>query len=383
MEMGIQTLHNDVHEANKRGHDNEAIKLAMHKLRQYGFKISNHYMPGLYTSTVEKDIETFRIAFATPWIKSDELKFYPTAVIPNTELYELYKQWAHKPLSSEGLEHIIRTVEFEIMPSYARIKRLARDFDTNEVVAWANTPNLRQLLEDRMQKEFAVNESERKRQYGRLYPNCHSVSSCEAFVEECTIPMGIVNTNYEWLDGTSRELDDRMETRIIAWSIDTAALREFVCLCTRCRELRHKEVSVLPSNVFLVVRRYRSSVGEEYFIAFEDEVGYLRWFTRLLLPDVEHALERPGLGKKTALIRELHVYGSVQRLQSIDAKDGEIKAQHVGLGWQLMRLAEQLSAHRKYKKVSVISGIGVKKYYEKLWYQEEGTYMTKEMADVV
>ena len=45
MEMGVQTLHNDVHEANKRGHDNEAIRKAMHKLRQYGFKISNHYMP--------------------------------------------------------------------------------------------------------------------------------------------------------------------------------------------------------------------------------------------------------------------------------------------------------------------------------------------------
>ena len=45
MEMGIQTLHNSVHELNKRGHDNDAIVRAMHKLRQYGFKISNHYMP--------------------------------------------------------------------------------------------------------------------------------------------------------------------------------------------------------------------------------------------------------------------------------------------------------------------------------------------------
>lgn len=80
-----------MHEANVRGHDNQAIREAMHKLRQYGFKISNHYMPGLYTSTPEKDLETFQIAFSTPWIKSDELKFYPTAVIPNTPLYDLFK----------------------------------------------------------------------------------------------------------------------------------------------------------------------------------------------------------------------------------------------------------------------------------------------------
>gem|GEM_PF-6827309 len=35
IEMGIQTLHNPVHEANVRGHDNQAIRDAMHKLRQY------------------------------------------------------------------------------------------------------------------------------------------------------------------------------------------------------------------------------------------------------------------------------------------------------------------------------------------------------------
>lgn len=80
-----------MHEANKRGHDNAAIVAAMHMLRQYGFKISNHYMPGLYTSTPAMDMETFSIAFSHPAIKSDEMKFYPTAVIPNTPLYDLWK----------------------------------------------------------------------------------------------------------------------------------------------------------------------------------------------------------------------------------------------------------------------------------------------------
>ncbi len=168
LEMGIQTLHNDVHEANVRGHDNLAIRQAMHLLRQYGFKVSNHYMPGLYTSTPEKDLETFKIAFSTPWIKSDELKFYPTAVIPNTPLYDLYKEGTYTPIAEDDLKHIVRTFKKDIVPPYARIKRLARDFDTNEVVAGANTPNLRQLVMQQVQKEYADDDAARGELYTRL-----------------------------------------------------------------------------------------------------------------------------------------------------------------------------------------------------------------------
>jgi hypothetical protein len=57
--------------------------------------------------------------------------------------------------------------------------------------------------------------------------------------------------------------------------------RNFVCLCTRCREIRNKEKIIqdwfrrllediaIKSNL-LVIRKYLSSVGEEYFVSFED-----------------------------------------------------------------------------------------------------------------
>jgi histone acetyltransferase (RNA polymerase elongator complex component) len=37
-----------------------------------------------------KDLETMKIAYTDIYLKPDEIKFYPTSVIPNTELYELY-----------------------------------------------------------------------------------------------------------------------------------------------------------------------------------------------------------------------------------------------------------------------------------------------------
>jgi len=48
-------------------------------------------MPGLYQSDYEKDRQTFIDVYSYPEIKPDEIKFYPTSVIPNTELYDLYE----------------------------------------------------------------------------------------------------------------------------------------------------------------------------------------------------------------------------------------------------------------------------------------------------
>jgi len=100
-----------------------------------------------------------------------------------------------------------------------------------------------------------------------------------------------------------------------------------------------------------MVRCYHTTNGLQCFISFEDELGYLYGFTRLQLGAPEQERDYPGLGQKTALIRELHVYG---QLASIGSIGGE-KTQHQGIGSQLMELAEQIAAHCGYTKASVIS----------------------------
>ena len=65
------------------------------------------------------------------------------------------------------------------------------------------------------------------------------------------------------------------------------------------------------------------------------------------------------------------------KLQSLN-KDKKRKAvQHSGFGKQLMQIAEQITVTNDYHKISVISGIGVREYYQKIWYKKEWTYMTK------
>jgi elongator complex protein 3 len=56
------------------------------------------------------------------------------------------------------------------------------------------------------------------------------------------------------------------------------------------------------------------------------------------------------------------------------------QSQHRGLGMRLMHEAERIAREEGYKKMAVISGVGVREYYRnKLGYTLEGTYMVKKL----
>jgi elongator complex protein 3 len=152
--MGVQTTDDEILQLNKRGHSIDTVKQAMHRMRQYGFKISMHLMPGLYGSSIEKDIQTFKEIFADPSFKPDELKVYPTSVIPNTQLYTLYQQGNYTPITTAEILQIIREAFQNIIPPYTRIKRLIRDIPATEISAGSSITNLSQLAHETMLREY-------------------------------------------------------------------------------------------------------------------------------------------------------------------------------------------------------------------------------------
>lgn len=81
------------------------------------------------------------------------------------------------------------------------------------------------------------------------------------------------------------------------------------------------------------------------------------------MPDVGNTIDYTGLGKNTALIRELHVYGQVAKINSNE--DSNNKTQHTGVGRTVMTIAEQVATKAQYHRLSVIAGVGVKEYYRK------------------
>jgi len=145
------------------------------------------------------------------------------------------------------------------------------------------------------------------------------------------------------------------------------------CKCIRCREPRADTTEVAQAE--LKHRTYRASAGTEHFISFEtpDEMTIYA-FLRLRFNNQPDQVLLPEL-KGAALVRELHVYGQMTPVASDDSP-----VQHLGFGKKLMAEAERLSIEAGYKKIGVISGIGVREYYKKLGYTLEGTYMVKELV---
>jgi elongator complex protein 3 len=142
------------------------------------------------------------------------------------------------------------------------------------------------------------------------------------------------------------------------------------CRCIRCREVREREVSLIDCT--LMKREYRTVSGTEIFLSFEDKKkDLLVSFLRLRLPDDTQNAPFSAL-KNAALVRELHTYGRMAKIN----KEGD-QGQHRGFGKLLLEEAEKIAKKNGYKKLAIISGVGVREYYRKQGYELEETYMVK------
>ena len=150
------------------------------------------------------------------------------------------------------------------------------------------------------------------------------------------------------------------------------------CHCIRCREVGHNSLKgrrINEKEIELTMETYEACNGKEHFIAFEDlSADVLIGFTRLRFPSAPHRQEL----EDSALIRELHVYGSMVPVGK-GAKQKEW--QHRGYGKELIERAEEISSEAGYGKLAIISGIGAREYYRKLGYTLDGVYMSKILKD--
>ena len=158
--------------------------------------------------------------------------------------------------------------------------------------------------------------------------------------------------------------------------IDRKALKLGVkCWCTRCREVKNKEIV----NPKLVVHKYKASDGIEYFLEFVngDDNYTLYGFLRLRIPEPKNKIIFQELICK-GMVRELHVYGKVLNINTNEKS----ASQHKGLGRRLLQKAEELSKKHRMLGVSVISGVGVRNYYRKFGYTlSKNGYMVKNFTN--
>ncbi|MBL7065400.1 MAG: tRNA uridine(34) 5-carboxymethylaminomethyl modification radical SAM/GNAT enzyme Elp3 [Anaerolineae bacterium] len=155
VQLGIQSLDDDLLARNRRGHTVAATRRAMRLLRLTGFKIAVHWMPNLLGATPEGDLEDFYRLWDDPALRPDELKIYPTALLPDTELYEHWQRGEYRPYDEETLVALLARCK-TLIPPYCRVNRLMRDIPAPNIVAGVKKSNLRQIVQRRMAQEGLV-----------------------------------------------------------------------------------------------------------------------------------------------------------------------------------------------------------------------------------
>ncbi|MHA1842672.1 MAG: tRNA uridine(34) 5-carboxymethylaminomethyl modification radical SAM/GNAT enzyme Elp3 [Promethearchaeota archaeon] len=167
IEIGVQTVYDDIYKLIKRGHSTadsiEAIRIA----KDAGLKINLHVMPNLPGSSLQNDLELFQTLFIDPNYRPDMLKIYPTLVIQGTELYNWWKEGRYVPYSEEELIDLLAYVK-QSLPPYVRIQRIMRDIPAYLIQAGCKKSNLRQLIHEKLMEKNTSCRCIRCRELGYL-----------------------------------------------------------------------------------------------------------------------------------------------------------------------------------------------------------------------
>jgi elongator complex protein 3 len=300
VQVGLQSLDDEVLAKNKRGHDVAAARRAVKLLRGAGFKIHAHWMANLYGSDPARDLEDFQRLFADPDFRPDELKVYPCSLLAGTELMDLYRQGLYRPYTEAELRDLLAACLASV-PPYCRVTRMMRDIPAQYIVDGNTKSNFREVVE-------------------------------------------------RALDGQGVALDE-----------------------IRSREVRGEAVD--PDALRLDEVWYETSTGDEVFLQFVTPANKVAGFLRLCLPAGRSTVDELG---GDAIIREVHVYGRALGIGE-DGASGE-RAQHVGLGTQLIGRAEAIARQHGYHKLHVISAVGTREYYRKLGFRDGQLYLYLALA---
>jgi len=251
VELGVQTIHNNIYDKIKRGHKIEDVIESNRILRDSGIKVAMHMMPGLFPlakekltpeQCPEKDLEMFRTIFTNENFKPDMLKIYPCLVTEGSELHTLWRENKYRPYNDEEAVDLIVEIK-KILPKWVRTMRIQRDIPSTLIESGVKKSNLGELVYNRLEEE---------------------------------------NIN---------------------------------CNCIRCREIGHKntnnEYSLQDYKLF--EEDYIAVEGKEHFLSIEDEnEESLAGFLRLRMPS--NKAHREEINQNTSLVRELHVYGNMLKI---------------------------------------------------------------------
>ena len=151
VQIGIQSLDQNILDLNNRHTDPHAIQEAFALLRLFGFKIHAHFMVNLYGATPAGDELDYEKFVTDPHYLPDEVKLYPCALVEGTGLVPHYEDGSWRPYTEEELMDVL-SHDTLVTPPYMRISRMIRDISACDILVGNKKTNLRQMVEGHIEK---------------------------------------------------------------------------------------------------------------------------------------------------------------------------------------------------------------------------------------
>ena len=178
VELGVQMPNDAIYKKVQRGHLVKDVVEATRALKDAGFKIGYHVMPGLPGSNLKKDLEMFKKLFSDERFKPDQLKIYPCQVLEGAELGKLYWKGKYKPYTKEELERLLVQM-LKVVPRYCRVMRIMREIPPEYLIAGTTKIDLRKDVEEKLRNEKAKIKEIRFREVGFNDLAAHSRSQID------------------------------------------------------------------------------------------------------------------------------------------------------------------------------------------------------------
>jgi elongator complex protein 3 len=151
VQIGIQSLDDELLALNERGHDVAASRRAMRILRRAGFKIQAHWMANLYGASPEKDVLDYERLFSDPDFRPDELKLYPTSLVESATLMAHFEAGRYRPYGENELKELLLAC-MSRTPPYCRLSRVIRDIPGDAILEGSRVTNFRAVAEAEMRR---------------------------------------------------------------------------------------------------------------------------------------------------------------------------------------------------------------------------------------
>ena len=169
VELGVQTLSDELYTKVKRGHTIADVIESNQLLRDSAIKVAMHMMPGLFVNQKE-DLKMFKRLFSDDNFKPDMLKIYPCLVTKGSELYDMWQEGIYSPYTDEEAVELIVEVK-KILPKWVRTMRIQRDIPSTLIEAGVQKSNLGELVYNKLNEQDIDCQCIRCREIGHKKTN--------------------------------------------------------------------------------------------------------------------------------------------------------------------------------------------------------------------